>query len=262
MCSKRDKLVLLGFEEFQSVFTNPEAKIVNSNSSRIEDIFYRSIYKAANYLSNKYLFDRIYEIRFPKYSPKVEHIKGILGNIKFIDESCFQFESSFRKDIPNSLEINQDLINFAQQFLREKSCGKKCIFVHVRRGDYLEWPNKDNPAVLPARFYQKCIDIVKSKIHDPFFVFLSDDPLYVEDIFGNMGNSLISNFSSLQDFALMTQCEGGILSASSFSWWGSYFACQKYPDLLFLAPRCWAGYRSGNWFPPFVESSFLNYVDV
>ncbi|WP_299402688.1 alpha-1,2-fucosyltransferase [Acaryochloris sp. IP29b_bin.148] len=262
MCPKNEKLVLIGFEEFQALFNNPEANIINSNSSTIERLLYRFIYKAANFLSKKYIFDRIYEIRFPRNFPRVEHEIGILSHIKFIGESYFQFESAFRDEVPNQLEMNHDLINFAKAFLREKSCSNKCIFIHIRRGDYIKWPNKKNPAVLPASYYYKCIDIIKSKIHNPFFVFLSDDPHYVEDIFGGVKNSVISKFSSFQDFALMTQCEGGILSASSFSWWGSYFASQKHSNLFFLAPKYWAGCRSKSWFPPFVKSSFLNYVDI
>jgi len=43
------------------------------------------------------------------------------------------------------------------------------------------------------------------------------------------------------DLVLMTQCCSAILSASSFSWWGSYM--MKERDTVF-APKFWLGFRS------------------
>ena len=66
--------------------------------------------------------------------------------------------------------------------------------------------------------------VINSKINDPFFIFLSDDYWYIKDIFSHLTNSYISQGTALEDFALMSLCQAGILSASTFSWWGSYFA--------------------------------------
>ena len=65
-----------------------------------------------------------------------------------------------------------------------------------------------------------------------------------------------------EDFVLMTQCKGGILSASSFSWWGAYLAKQKYSGTFFLAPKYWAGHRQKRWYPESMKSSFLDYVEI
>ena len=133
-------------------------------------------------------------------------------------------------------------MEFAKSFLNEKkSPFDPPIFIHIRRGDYVKWPSREKPAVLPASYYHKCIDLIRSKISNPFFIFMSDDPCYVEDIFGDVKNSFISKFSLNEDFAIMTQCRGGILSASSFSWWAAYFSNLQHPHSHFLGPKYWAG---------------------
>jgi hypothetical protein len=136
------------------------------------------------------------------------------------------------------------------------------IFIHIRRGDYLFWPDKDHPAVLPASYYKKCIDIIYSKVLNPFFIFTSDDPFYVADVFGGFENSYISRQSNIEDFILMSHCDGGILSASSFSWWAAYFARLRHPNGIFLAPKYWGGHSISSWYPPSIESTFLNFVNV
>jgi hypothetical protein len=188
--------------------------------------------------------------------------KGAIESLKFVKESYFQNENLFCQEIINNLVFKNTLLADKKSIVSIIPSSKIPLFVHVRRSDYLSWPSKDNPAVLPASYYKKCIELIRSKISNPFFIFTSDDPFYVEDIFGDVDSSYISRSSSIEDFVLMSHCHGGILSASSFSWWAAYFSNLRNIDSTFLAPNHWGGHRLRSWYPPHVKSSFLQYVDV
>lgn len=261
LCQDNEELILLGFEDLQSVFNNINAKIINSKSSKLEQSLYYRIYNCMDSLSQKNIITRIHESRASSKEPELIYNSALFEGVKFIAESFFQYQSSFDKEVILNLSINEKLLVIAKEFLNI-SHSNTPIFVHIRRGDYLKWPNCHEPAVLSATYYRICIDIIQSKISNPFFVFTSDDPFYVKDTFGDLKNSFVSSFSSFEDFVIMTQCQGGILSASSFSWWAAYFSQLQHTDSTFLAPKYWAGHRSESWYPPFIESGFLKYVNV
>jgi hypothetical protein len=258
LCQNKEKLVLLGFEEFQEVFEKVDAKIINRSSSKLEKLFYFHILEL---FPENALFNKIHESNHSK-SPGIIYRSGLLKGLTFVQTSYFQSESLFSTAIVNSLSINQKFLSAAQSLLSSILKGRTPVFVHIRRGDYMYWPSREYPAILPAAYYKKCIRIIQTKITNAFFIFTSDDPFYVKDVFGNMENSYISYGSSLEDFALMTQCQSGILSASSFSWWAAYFSQQQHSNSIFLAPKYWAGHRSEHWLPTFIKSAFLNYIDA
>ena len=81
---------------------------------------------------------------------------------------------------------------------------------------------------------------------DAYFIFLSDEPEFIEKEFEYLENKIISRNSYEVDFAIMTLCNGAILSPSSFGWWGSYL--MKNRDVVF-APKYWLGFESKMEFP-------------
>jgi len=258
-CKSDQRLILYGFDSLQSAFDGIDAIVVNSNTSRLERSFYKIIYRYADKLSKKGFFHRLKE---SKVEPKFILGSGLASHLTFVEESYCQSEVFFDKKVITSLKLKPDLLNKAQGTLASLPEGKVPIFVHIRRGDYLVWPSRDSPAVLPASYYWNCMNKVIFEIPEAFWIFVSDDFYYVKDVFGNVENSYISRGSIFEDFTLMTQCLGGILSASSFAWWAAYFARTKQPDSFFLAPCYWSGHRKRSWYPAFIKTSSLQYIDV
>lgn len=258
LCREKEKLVLLGFEELQATFNGIDAQIINSRSSRIERYFY---YRLFSFMSQNVLFTRIQESENSAH-PTIKQHSGLVENMKIIEESFFQSETLFSTDVIDSLAIDRKLLKRASCLLREVVQAAVPIFVHIRRGDYVTWPDRNNPAILSSEYYRRCIDIVRTKIPNAFFIFTSDDRFYLEEVFGDTENSYISQGNSSEDFALMTLCHGGILSASSFSWWAAYLSSRKIEKSIFLAPKYWAGHRRKSWKPKFIQSGFLEYVDA
>jgi hypothetical protein len=261
LCQSDEKLLLFGFNELELTFDGIDAKIINGNSPRYERRLYYRGYSSLDWLSHKGLITRISE-RYQLDKYELTQKKGLFNSIRFVEKAYFQKESLFNREVVKNLVFKDSILGDTKYLLDTIAPSNIKIFIHIRRGDYLFWPSKNNPALLPASYYKKCIDIIRSKISDPFFIFTSDDPFYVEDIFSDLKNSYISRQSSIEDFALMSYCHGGILSASSFSWWAAYFAHLNHPNGIFLAPKYWGGHPVKSWYPPNIESNFLIYIDV
>jgi len=261
LCKQNEKLILLGFEDLQATFDNVDAKLVNSNSTRADFFLYRQAYIALNLLAKNRIVNSVSESK-PGIKKGILYTPGMLKSINFVEESYFQWEYSFSPSAISSLSLKLSLEQFAKKLISEVSGSSPCFFVHIRRGDYTHWPSSEHPAVLPLKYYRYCINLVRDSIPDAFMIFVSDDPFYVEDFFGDMKNAYISRHSSLKDFALITQCCGGILSASSFSWWGAYLSHRKNFRRCFLAPEHWLRHRAHSWDPPAIKSSFLTYVEA
>lgn len=136
------------------------------------------------------------------------------------------------------------------------------FFVHVRRGDYLIWPNPQKPAFLPSSWYRKSMQNILTINPSAHFFLFSDDQAYLVNEFSNCSGCSILHSSELTDFYYMSHClGGGILSPSSYSWWVSFFifrASKIKP--FFLGPLHWAGWRNSQWVPyPSIEASFITY---
>lgn len=160
--------------------------------------------------------------------------------IIFVKTGFFQSEDFFDKqDVDFYLKDNH--LTKAKMLLAELE-KDNVVFIHVRRGDYLqEVYNGKQDISLPKAYYQNAINFFVDKLHNPFFVFLSDDGEYVQQEFAHIENKYISNNSMLVDLAIMSLCDYGVLSNSSFSWWGAYLSENK-KNMIF--PKYWFGWKS------------------
>lgn len=179
--------------------------------------------------------DRTFTSALPTY--KFE--KGLFP-IRFVETGFFQSEKFFDKKKVD-FKIKNVYINEAKKFLANIPKEFTKVFVHVRRGDYISEKYLGIKGIdLPKSYYLKAIDIVSQNLKNPFFIFLSDDPGYVECCFKDISNKIISKNSMMVDFAIMTLCEAGICSNSSFSWWGSYLMQNRK---LVIMPKYWYGWK-------------------
>jgi hypothetical protein len=119
--------------------------------------------------------------------------------------------------------------------------------IHVRRGDYLKYPN--HFPVVSDRYLQRGIDYVKNKgIQTKFYVF-SDDPLWCRSFFSEYFNIVEGSPRPVEvsqrrgkpedqwDFFCMTMCDEHIISNSTFSYWAALISANKTP----IYPSLWFG---------------------
>ncbi|MDA8631234.1 alpha-1,2-fucosyltransferase, partial [Litoricolaceae bacterium] len=177
----------------------------------------------------------------------VQKVRGLVS-VFLLKPSYFQHKIMI-DTLDSSLRLSDVHFGEAADWLKEK-IGKanheNLVFIHVRRGDYLTWPSREYPAVLGKQWYLNAMNQMREKIKNPIFVLLTDDPCYAKDCFGDQPDTVISENEPLVDLGLMSLCKHGILSASSFAWWGAWFSKTRNREPgIYMAPKYWGGASKG-----------------
>lgn len=130
------------------------------------------------------------------------------------------------------------------------------VFIHVRRSDYSAYYSS---ALLPMGYYRAAVRRVMEAVPRPHFFLLGDDPAWCERQFSDLPHHTVSRCSPYEDLALMSLCAGGIISNSSFAWWGAQLCLRTAPV---IAPRYWFGWVTKEWLPRGMEESGFQFIDV
>ena len=160
----------------------------------------------------------------------------------------------------NDIILKSQHLKKANNLLADIPSNKHKVFVHIRRIDYInESCFGIKGLTLPLSYYKNCIRWFEDNIENPFFVFLSDDTEFVEYCFNDIENKVIFNNEIGVDFAIMVLCKSGIISNSSFSWWGAYLMKERYQV---FAPKYWMGYKSHKENPKGIHTDKFRFIDV
>jgi hypothetical protein len=141
------------------------------------------------------------------------------------------------------------------------------IFLHVRLGDYLRHDlNRvdSNRYVLPQQYYHYALTSILSRFKLPHHIFVaSDDADIAKIFFPDLENCTFINESSELTLSILSLCDAGILSASSFSWWAAHYAIiHNKKQGPFIAPKYWLGFSQKEWHPTGFQSAYLEYREV
>ena len=261
---KKGSIFLVGMRSLKTMFTGVE---VVGGTNWVWKLIERFIFHLAqgplHILAKKLRVIGFVEEELTAKGSKLIVQNGFFKNLYYCSQIYFQSENMIENSVAEKIELKPELLNLASIYLMKLPCERTAtFFVHVRRGDYLNWPSRSAPAVLPLIWYQEQMNLVRSKYAKPFFVIVSDDGLYADEMFGHCEDVLVSYENEELDFALMSRCDGGILSASSFAWWAAYFARRNNKDAFFIAPLYWVGHCSKIWHPQNIETSWLTYAEV
>ena len=173
--------------------------------------------------------------------PDWSETRGLLPFIRYVKTDFFQSEIFFDKTLVSDLKIKDTYMENARQIISGISENYTKVFIHIRRGDYINKSFKGDIGIdLPKSYYENAINIIKEEIETPIFIFLSDDPSYVKCCFKGFEPKIILKNSSEVDFGIMTLCEAGIISNSSYSWWGAYLMNTKKKV---ISPKYWYGWK-------------------
>ena len=165
----------------------------------------------------------------------------------FQTEKYFKnIEDIIRSDFTFKKEVSDSCKEFLDSIEGDK------IFMHVRRGDYINHPDQHPP--LPITYYEEAY----KKFDNPTVLVFSDDLEWVkQQKFFQGDNFLISEFNvrydhlsdnidgqgnsliPFYDLYMMTQCNGAVIANSSMSWWGAWL--QENTTLPIVAPTPWFG---------------------
>lgn len=104
--------------------------------------------------------------------------------------------------------------------LEREICSCNSVSIHVRKGDYIQY----GLDILTIDWYQRAINIVKSKVERPVFFVFSDEDIRSEFegmncdfryVTGNSGEN------AYRDMQLMSMCRHNIIANSTFSYWAA-----------------------------------------
>jgi hypothetical protein len=158
------------------------------------------------------------------------------------------------------IEIKKNYLDSANKIFEKIGNGFNKVFVHIRRGDYLFEEYLGEIGIdLPKSYYFKAMNLIRKYIEAPFFIFLSDDPSFVECCFQKEKNKYISRNNMAVDLALMSLCEYGIVSNSSFSWWGAYLMKNKKKVIF---PKYWYGWKQKIESHVGIQPSWAEVIDI
>jgi hypothetical protein len=116
-------------------------------------------------------------------------------------------------------------------------------FLHIRRGDYLEY--KDIHYIQPLEYYMKASENF-SKI-----LVVSDDNKWVkeQDFFKAAKFELFECDDELETLAVMASCKAGaIIANSTFSWWGAFLGAHGCRNPVYV-PMNWVSLPIVSLFP-------------
>lgn len=133
------------------------------------------------------------------------------------------FSISHNSEVFEEVQMNREAI---------AACGKTCS-VHIRRGDYLNYPS--HHPTLSADWYARAM----SKFHpDTVFWIFSDDIEWVKSNI-HAQNVCYQHSSDISDFFTMSACNDHIIANSSFSWWAAWLNPDGRKKVI--APSQWFG---------------------
>jgi hypothetical protein len=247
----KHKVIFWGYGHLKNSFENLNGLFIDVNRGYAKNLF-KVIKKILLLLAKIKLVGQIKRYNNPK-NLKPVFCQGLFFNIYIVHPLMDFQDNDSLKEIVNPPRFKKKIEKLAKSWLKKKNVfadQERLVFVHIRRGDYLYWPSKKFPAVLDLIWYKRKMDKLTKQIKNPIFVLLGDDQNYLHNTFKESSSLIISDNLPEVDLAIMSLCSHGILSASSFAWWASFFA--KFRKInknqsRFIAPKFWFNHKLKKW---------------
>ena len=265
-----EKIILIGFGDLYRIFETKDT-IFFFKSKIFDFLFYPNnkifnLDKFFRFLSNYFFYNlRIFKILYEdgtKNNFNVLNKPYIFKNIKFVKSFHGQSEKFIKNEKIKEFKIKKEFILKSKKILQNLNFKNLVYFVHMRRGDYIE-TNHNMKIDVPLIWYKLRMEELEKKYPKISFIVFSDDR-EISKKFDIKKNIFYSKENYLVDFTIMSECDGGILSPSSFSWWSAWFSQRNMQksNKEFLAPNFWMGFSVNKWFPKSIKTNFIKYIDA
>lgn len=255
-CSRSgERIRLLGFDQLDKVFDGIDASFtsIHGNPLRhLQSLDARALSRVTRALPSTGL---IVEDSLGKV------LIGSRRRLMVSTPSWFQNAKVLNEPALAAMHVRGKWLSLARSALERHGLSpERTAFVHTRAGDYRTWPSTEHPAILDPTWYRSQAHALTASEPGLRFVVIGDEPAYRSEVAAQIPGSTQLEIGFEMEFALMTLCAAGILSASTYAFWGAYFAHRSGMPGPFIAPQYWAGHRSGTWYPAAIQSPFLTYA--
>lgn len=174
--------------------------------------------------------------RKKEYFSISEPVRGINNYYDGYWQTSLYFRK-YKLELKEQFKYNGKYNDSAKYFLN-KIQNSNSVSVHIRRGDFVS--SKRIGHLIDLEYYIRAMDYICFIVSDPVFFIFSDDLQWVRK---NLKSSYSleyvdnkCNDSEIVDMMLMTECKHGIMSASTFSWWGNWLK-DADENTIIVAPR-------------------------
>lgn len=227
----------------------------NKYSKKNEIPFYENVFsnnKYINFLLNKikWIIKRLNknhfiekQLNFDKdfFKIKYWYIEWYFSTEKYFIDFEDEIRNGFKFNILPSKK-NKEIMNIIN------SCNS--ISVHIRRWDYVDNKKIRNIyQVCNLDYYNKAINLIKSKVDNPIFFFFSNDIEWVKQNLKIDYESYYIDWNNAdtnyEDMRLMSLCKHNIIPNSTFSWWWAWLNNNK--EKIVIAPKKWFNNTSMNY---------------
>jgi hypothetical protein len=142
-----------------------------------------------------------------------------------------------------SLKYFEHCQDEVRHWIRLKETPIERVGIHVRRGDYLQYP--DRFPTVTEKYLEEAINYFMYRGYAKFLVF-SDDIGWCKELFKDWGAFKDSfQFSEgrneYEDLSLMASCEHQIIANSSFSWMAAWYNTNKNKIVISPSKETWFG---------------------
>ncbi len=255
----KGKVVIFGMNQLNKYFYTQNIIFIKKRNNRAINFL---TFKVLKYLIK--LFS--YQLRLINYikennDNELSFRNGLIKSLYYCDESYFQSEKYITNNFLSIIKLKDKYLHKAYDIVNNYKIGyDKIFFIHIRRGDYLCWPTIKNPASIDFNWYFNQISFLNNLFNNSLFLIISDDKDYINAEFKGIKNCKIIDYNEPLEFGIMTLCDGGVLSASTFAYWASKFTYKN--NNIYIAPLYWVGHSTGSWYPVNIKSSWLTYKEV
>lgn len=175
--------------------------------------------------------------RLRHFHPIIPYIKDKINYYDGYWQSARYFEK-YREDLLNLFSPSKEVFDYVQNWKRS-FLSKNTVGVHIRRGDYVR-SNKPNKFLLGVDYYKEAMCALRQKLDSPVFCIFSDDIDWCKTQFLKTDDIIfvenkVEN-GDLLDLFSIAACEYGIMSLSTFSWWGNWLR-RKQQDSIVVYPE-------------------------
>lgn len=153
------------------------------------------------------------------------YITGYPFNFRLFEDSLGEIRA----------DLNNSLIGHIPSSV---SAGEYC-FLHVRRDDIVAKSTfRDRLGILEAGYFQRAMEFYEVSFGKTSWLLCSDDPLAAMELMPKTMDVVLSpGQSALEDLAIMAHADGGVISNSTFSFWGGLLCAVDEPRII--APKKW-----------------------
>jgi hypothetical protein len=173
---------------------------------------------------------------------------GYNGETENLQDDCslsgyFQTEkyfSEFRDQILSQFDFRSSYKDPAEayiQTIRNEHKDAVIASIHVRRGDYVMFPDHHPPCSFS--YYNNAIEELRIANEKVIFLIFSDDVDWCRSEFNDPSYIISDLGNPYVEMCAMSLCDHNIIANSSFSWWGSWL--NKNTNKQVIAPSRWFG---------------------